>query len=88
VGIILSSGCDQKPETAGQYGKALLDSKTRAEDAAVKANLDALQKAIQAYRAANDKFPQSLQDVAPLIGSAMDLSKYDYDPQTGEVRLK
>lgn len=88
LGMMLTAGCDQKPQPVEQYGKGLIDAKTRAEGAAEQANLDAVRKAVQAYRAANDSFPPSLQDVAGLIGGNLDLSKYDYDPQAGTVKLK
>jgi len=51
------------------------------------ANLDAVKKAVQAYRAVNDKYPAVLEDVGDLIGDKVDFSKYDYNPETGEVSL-
>jgi hypothetical protein len=83
------SACEQKPKNpVAEYGDALMDSRKKAQDAAEKANLDALNKSVQAYHASNDKYPESLQDAANLIGSSVDLSRYDYDPQTGVVSLK
>lgn len=90
--LLLLSGlpaCEQKPKNpVAEYGDALIDSHKRARDAAEKANLDALQKAVQAYRASNERFPESLREAAALIGSPVDLSRYDYDPQTGVVSMK
>jgi hypothetical protein len=52
------------------------------------ANLDALRKSIEAYRAANGNYPKSLKDIEGMPGSPMDFSRYAYDPQTGTVTLK
>lgn len=86
--MALAAGCDQKPDKVDQYGKGLINVKERAEDAAEKANLDAVRAAVRAYEAANGSFPPTLQDVAGIIGAKADLSKYDYDPQSGTVRPK
>jgi competence protein ComGC len=66
----------------------MIDSYKKAQKAGETANLDAVKKAVQAYHALNDKYPQSLDDVKELIGAEMDMSKYTYDPQTGTVNLK
>ncbi|MDA8079111.1 MAG: hypothetical protein M0Z79_09260 [Nitrospiraceae bacterium] len=87
--LVFAAACDKKqPNPVEEYGTGLLDARAKAQDAAAKANLDAVRQAVQAYRAANDAYPANLQDAAGLIGQQVDLSKYDYDPQTGAVRLK
>lgn len=87
--LVFNAACDKKqPNPVEEYGSGLIDAHGRAQDAAVQANLDALRKAIQAYQATNDAYPASLQDVVGLIGKEVDLSKYDYDPRSGAVRLK
>ncbi len=52
------------------------------------ASLDAVRQSIVAYHAANGKYPESLQDVEDMVGSRLDVSRYNYDPQTGTVTLK
>jgi hypothetical protein len=91
--IILASfilvSCDEKPKNpAAEYGDALMGSYKKAQDAADTANLDALKKAVQAYRATNEKYPQDLDEIKNLLNGEIDLSKFSYDPQTGEVVLK
>jgi hypothetical protein len=87
--ILFLSACKGKPENpVSQYGDSLIHSYQGAQNAAEQANLDAIRKSISAYRAANERFPKSLQDVENLIGGSIDLTKYDYDPATGTVTLK
>jgi len=87
--LLFASACKQKQENpVTQYGDTLINSYKGAQNAAEQANLDAVRKAISAYRAANEGYPKSLQDIGNLIGSPIDLSGYDYDTATGTVTLK
>lgn len=81
--------CDQKPgNPVSEYGKTMIDSYKRASPAGEAANLDAIEKAIQAYRATHDKYPESLNEVRELLVVPIDLTKYDYNAETGAVSLK
>jgi hypothetical protein len=83
------SSCDEKPKNpVAEYGDALINSYQRGQNAGEKANLDAIMRAVQAYHAAYDKYPQSLDEVKGLIGREIDLSHYDYKPDNGTVFLK
>jgi hypothetical protein len=89
MGSLVLAACDQKPKNpVSEYGDTLLGARQRAQEGAETANLDAIKKSIEAYRAANDKYPESLKDIEGLLGSPVDPSKYDYNPQTGTVALK
>jgi len=82
--------CDNKPKNpVAEYGDTMINSYQKGKQAGVSGNLDALKNAIQAYHASNDKYPQNLDEIKPLLGgSDMDLSKYDYNPENGTVTLK
>jgi hypothetical protein len=87
--LFLLFACDEKPKNpVAEYGDALIGSYKRSQQAAEKANLDALKKAVQLYYSTNDKFPQNLNDIKDFIGPDIDLSKYDYNPDNGTVSLK
>ncbi len=91
VVVILSFfvACDQKPKNpVAEYGDTMINSYRKGQQAGETANLDAIKKTIQAYHAANDKYPESLKDIENLMGATIDINKYDYNPQTGMVRLK
>jgi hypothetical protein len=81
--------CREKPKNpVAEYGDAMIYGYQKGKQAGVEGNLDAVKKALEAYHASNDKYPQNLEEIKPLIGSELDLSKYDYNPQTGAVSLK
>jgi hypothetical protein len=81
--------CDQKPKNpVAEYGDALIDSYKRGQKAGEIANLDAVKKAVNAYHASNDRYPQSLDEIKDLIGTNIDLSKYEYNPENGLVSIK
>ncbi len=84
--LLIPAACDKKPENpVSQNGNSLIKCYQGAQNAAEQANLDAIQKAISAYRAANEGFPKDLKDIENLIGGPIDLTKYEYDPATGKV---
>jgi Type II secretion system (T2SS), protein G len=83
---LLFSACDKKKTE--DYSGTILNIPKRAQDATAQANLEALRTSVQAYRAANGKYPEDLKDAAALMGSTIDLGKYDYDPTTGAVIMK
>ena len=86
--IILA--CNEKPKNpVAEYGNTMVNSYQKGKQAGVSGNLDAVKNAVQAYHAANDKYPQNLEEIKPLLGgSEMDLSTYDYNPENGTVTLK
>ena len=87
--LSLFISCDQKPKNpVSEYGNTMMDSYQKGQQAGEIANLDAVKKAVQSYHAANDKYPQNLAEIKDLIGSNVDFSKYDYEPQSGAVSLK
>lgn len=81
------SACDEKPKNPiAVQGDRMIDAYHRSQDLKVEANLDAIKKSIQAYRAANDKFPQDLEEIRPLLSAPdLDLSKYTYNSANGSV---
>jgi len=84
------AACDEKPKNpVAVQGDRLIDSYHRSQDARDVANLDAIKQAIQAYRAANDKLPQDLEEIKPLLSAPdLDLAKYAYNPSDGAVVIK
>ncbi len=81
--------CQDKPKNpVAVYGDTMINSYEKGKKAGETGNLDALRKAIATYHALHDAYPQTLDDVKPLVGSEMDLTLYDYDPQRGTIGLK
>ena len=87
--LFVVPACKEKPKNpVSEYGDALINSYKGAQSAADQANLDSLKTAVKAYRTTNESYPKSLQEVADMLNSPIDLTKYDYDPATGTVTLK
>jgi hypothetical protein len=82
---LILPACSSKQENPVNTYLGATKSAGNAADAA---NLDALRKSIEAYRAANGTYPENLKDLEGMLGSRLDFSRYDYDPQTGTVTLK
>jgi hypothetical protein len=82
--------CDEKPKNpVAVQGDRMIDAYHRSQALRDEANLDAIKKAIQAHRAANDSFPQNLEEIKPLLSAPnLDLSKYSYNSSDGSVVVK
>lgn len=87
--LSLFVACKEKPKNpVAEYGDAMINAYSKGKAGGETANLNGVRQAVQAYHAANDKYPQTLDEVKDLIGSEVDFSKFDYNPQTGAVNLK
>lgn len=71
-----------------KYGDSMITAYTKGKQAGITGNLSAVKKTIEAFHAANDRYPKSLDEIKHMFGSPIDLSIYDYDPSTGKVSLK
>jgi hypothetical protein len=81
--------CNEKPKNpVAEYGDTMINSYQKGKQAGETGNLDAVRSAIRAYHASNDRYPQNLEEIKGLLGSELDFSKYDYDPQNGTVNIK
>ncbi len=79
-------GCKKDPFKEAAEG--MIDSYEGSKVAAAQANLKSLQDAVRIYQTENNKFPETLEEVAGLMNSKIDLELYDYDPSSGRVSLK
>jgi len=70
-----------------EYGNRLLDSYEHAGDVAAEASLESLRSTVRNYKIMNNRYPASLEEIAESMGN-IDISPYDYDPETGTVTLK
>ncbi len=83
----LVAGCEQK-NPLSEYGDALISSYEKGKKGGEDANLKNIRDAVQAYHAANGKYPESLKEVESMMGSPVNPDLYQYNPETGEIKLK
>jgi hypothetical protein len=89
LALTLLSACNEQPKNpVAEYGDALTGAYKRGQQAGEVANLDAVKKTVQMYRATHDKYPQNLSEIKDLISANIDLSHYEYNPENGSVSLK
>jgi hypothetical protein len=89
MAIPFISFCKEKPKNpVAEYGDAMMNAYQKGQEAGKTGNLYAVKQAVQAYHAAHGTYPRNLDELEDLIGSKIDASLFDYDPQTGRVALK
>jgi prepilin-type N-terminal cleavage/methylation domain-containing protein len=79
-----------KPTEEGvrEAQKVVNDTEDRVQE---NLNLGALRTQIKMYHMENGKYPDSLEDIAQaktFQATGLDISRYNYDPATGEVSLR
>lgn len=80
-------GCEQK-NPASQYGDSLISAYEQGKKGGEEAHLKNIRDAIQAYHAANGKYPQTTKEIENIMGSQVNFDLYQYNPETGEIKLK
>ena len=96
--LIFVFACEKKPEKTSskqptvnpfaQYGESMVNAYTKGKRAGIEGNLDSVKKTIKAFHAIHDRYPKDLDEIKPMFTSHIDLSVYNYDPDTGQVSLK
>jgi hypothetical protein len=84
--LVAVLACDKKP--GNPVADSMLDSYQKGKQAGETGNLDSVRKAVQAYHATSDKYPKDLDEIKSQLNSEVDLSNYDYDPESGVVTIK
>jgi len=79
---------EENENLVAEYGETMITAYTKGKQAGITGNLSAVKKTIEAFHAANDRYPESLDEIKHMFGSRIDLSIYDYDPSTGKVSIK
>ena len=86
---LFSIGCEQKPKNpVAEQGDAMIDAYQRSKTVRDTASLGTIQTAVQAFHAANGRYPQDLYEIKDTLGADYDLSIYAYNPENGSVSLK
>lgn len=83
LALFLLSGCEENP--VRDYGTGLVETYKSTEKKAGAANLAVAQRTVEAFRAANGRYPESLDELKSFSTIELDPSVYDYDPATGRI---
>lgn len=84
--IFIVVGCNEDP--IKQYGAEVLDVYEGTKINVDFAIMQNLQRAVNMYRISNEKLPDKLEDIAYMMDSSVDFTKFQYDPKTGKVSLR
>jgi hypothetical protein len=79
---------EENEDLVSEYAKPMITAYTQGKQAGKTGNLSAVKKTINAYRVLHDRYPESLDEIEHMFNAPIDLSIYDYNPDTGEVALK
>ena len=81
---LTGTACKDNP--VQDYGNKVLEAYDRSGKAAGGASLANLQRALDAYRAANGNYPPSLQELEAFTGERIDPAMFSYNPETGRIQ--
>jgi len=71
-----------------EAGDALIDVYEGSKVESQQATLKSIQNAINIYHAQHGRYPESLDEIASLMDTPIDIDMYEYNPENGKVRLK
>ena len=86
-GGLLLAGC-------GEHGpkkenvREVVEAQDRARKVKAQADLQVINTALQEYYASNGRFPDRLEALPFIQDRHIDTSLYDYDPSSGQARLR
>lgn len=84
--LLFSAGCKENP--VEEYGTGIVESYKSTGQKADQASLSLLKTSIRTFYTANGRYPESLDELSQSTGARLDPSRYDYNPETGEIALK
>lgn len=87
--LLLSVGaCSEDTNPVQQYGNTMTRALNSAENAAKKAHLVELRKAVQEFQVAHGRYPADLVELKSVSGLAVPTEGFLYDPATGIISDK
>ena len=86
--IISIAACEKDKTSPQQYGNTMVQSLKAAKSVESKVNVEEVRKSIQAFNAANGRYPADLNELSTFNGITLKSDNYDYDPTTGNLSEK
>jgi hypothetical protein len=89
IGILIAlSSCTDEQNPAKQYGNTMAQTHKNAKTFDNKVNVQQVQKSIQEFYAANNRYPSDLNELSAFNGITLRGNNYDYDSTTGLLTEK
>lgn len=86
--VLVAAGCSEEKKTTEQYGKTLTGAIPESKKVGTEANLGAIRAALQEYQLEHGRFPERLEDLPLVQNQHLDVSRLDYNKETGTVKPK
>jgi len=84
--VLLFMACEKNP--VEEYVDDVIEAHERSSQVVDKANLQTMKKYLKSYLALNGQYPDSIEALIQDMGESIDVDKYEYDPDTGEISLR
>ena len=89
LGILFAlPSCSDEQNPAKQYGDTMTQTYKNAKTFDKKVNVQQVQKSIQEFYAANNRYPADLNELSAFNRISLKSDNYGYDPATGALTEK
>jgi hypothetical protein len=89
IGILIAlPSCTDEQNSAQQYGDTMVQTHKNAKTFGNRVNVQQVQKSIQEFHAANNRYPADLNELSAFNGITLRSDNYDYDSATGVLTEK
>ncbi len=86
--VLILASCTEENNPVQQYGNTVTGTYKKAKQLDNKVNVQQVQKSIQEFYAANNRYPATLQELSAFNGISLKSDNYDYNPVTGSITEK
>jgi hypothetical protein len=80
--------CTDEKNPAQQYGDTLVNTYKNTQKFDNKVNVQQVEKSIQEFYAANNRYPANLEELSAFNGITLKSDNYEYNPATGSISDK
>ena len=89
IGMLIAlPSCTDEQNPAKQYGDTIVQTRKNAKTFDSKVNVQQVQKSIQEFYAANNRYPADLNELSAFNRITLKCDNYDYDSATGALTEK
>jgi PBP1b-binding outer membrane lipoprotein LpoB len=87
--LFIFSACKEKPvNPVKEYGDFMINTIETSKKTSAQTSLEDAKRAINEYYIINNRYPESIEEVAKLMDSKFKPEAYEYDPASGKLSVK